>query len=90
MLRCSTQFHFKIAGRKRHAALGEGGWPRGARGAAAFLEGWWNGRMPRSWEEAGTVALVLDEVSNGLLYHQQPEQLDDVHRILSAPNVPPA
>ncbi|CAE7860642.1 PIN1, partial [Symbiodinium microadriaticum] len=34
----------------------------------------------RFWKAGGMV-------SNGLLYHQQPEQLDDVHRILSAPNV---
>ncbi|CAE7570454.1 PIN1 [Symbiodinium natans] len=34
----------------------------------------------RFWKAGGMV-------NGGLLYHQQPEQLDDVHRILCAPNV---
>ena len=35
------------------------------------------------WEAPGKA-----QVAGGLLHHQQPEQLDDAHRILCAPNVP--
>ena len=54
----------------------------------------WSGAPPMSTEVVRSCpqqALHLPtQVNGGLLYHQQPEQLDDVHRILCAPNVPPA